>query len=616
LTSAPSHAAIRTVKTKADSGADSLRAVLAAADPNDTINFSVTGTILLTSGELTINKSLVINGPGAGKLSVERSAATGVPMFRILKIESGNVRINGLTISQGRARTAAKASGGGIYVAAPVSLLLNRCHVVNNISYGDGGGIYNAGKIRINKSVIKANRAGLVGTDLGVRGGGLSNGPQAAILTDCAISNNSTAEVGDRSDVGGGIYTEGPTNLKRCIIAGNRASSGGGIRRHDAPFTMVDSTVSSNVARDGQGGGLYFYADPNGSTPRRGTLERCTFSGNIAGTTGTARSGGAIYNLDVLWLINCTIAKNTARGNGGGIRNFGILRVANCTIAGNVCVTGDGGGIANTISATVRNTIIALNQAPNTPDIVGAFSSTGYNLIGDRSGSTSFDDGVNHDLVGTASNPLDPRLGPLQNNGGPTSTRALLAGSPAINKGLRALEIPIDQRLYVRAGSSDIGAYEFGAVPAVFKPDMQIRDDSGISFVGDNVYNNTGAGQIEGQNSNATTPAEYIVKLQNDGNCRDIFTVRGTGGDSNSTVTYTDVATGANITAQVTGAGWSRTLAAGDTRLIRLTVKSSQSVPSGTKTVLVTATSTGNATKKDTVKAVTTFGLTASMDSA
>jgi hypothetical protein len=61
--------------------------------------------------------------------------------------------------------------------------------------------------------------------------------------------------------------------------------------------------------------------------------------------------------------------------------------------------------------------------------VFGAFTSLGHNLIGDAGGTTELADGVNGDRAGTAANPLDARLGPLANNGGPTLTHALLAAA-------------------------------------------------------------------------------------------------------------------------------------------------------------------------------------------
>ena len=76
----------------------------------------------------------------------------------------------------------------------------------------------------------------------------------------------------------------------------------------------------------------------------------------------------------------------------------------------------------------------------------GAFTSQGHNLIGDGTGGTGFTNGVNGDIVGTSVNPIDPKLGPLKNNGGRTKTHALLAGSPAIDAGDNAGVPATDQR--------------------------------------------------------------------------------------------------------------------------------------------------------------------------
>ena len=102
-------------------------------------------------------------------------------------------------------------------------------------------------------------------------------------------------------------------------------------------------------------------------------------------------------------------------------------------------------------------------------DVSGDFTSGGHNLIGDGTG-TGFTNGVNGDIVGTATNPIDPKLGALSNNGGRTKTHALLAGSPAIDAGDNSLVPSTDQRgtgfQRIRDGNgdrqavADIGAFE------------------------------------------------------------------------------------------------------------------------------------------------------------
>src|SRR5262249_2449977 len=98
--------------------------------------------------------------------------------------------------------------------------------------------------------------------------------------------------------------------------------------------------------------------------------------------------------------------------------------------------------------------------APTSSDVNGALTSLGHNLIGISNGGSGY---AATDMVGTAQNPLDPKLGPLQDNGGPTWTMALLPGSPAIDAGALT-DMEWDQRGpgYARLvnGATDIGAYE------------------------------------------------------------------------------------------------------------------------------------------------------------
>jgi len=120
---------------------------------------------------------------------------------------------------------------------------------------------------------------------------------------------------------------------------------------------------------------------------------------------------------------------------------------------------------------TVQNTIVALNVVRFTgtgPDVSGPFSSLGHDLIGDSTGGTGFIDGSNGDIVGSSVNSIDPKLGQLQNNGGPTKTMALQSGSPAIDHGDNGIALTTDQRRLPREKDGnfdgvavvDIGAFE------------------------------------------------------------------------------------------------------------------------------------------------------------
>ena len=111
--------------------------------------------------------------------------------------------------------------------------------------------------------------------------------------------------------------------------------------------------------------------------------------------------------------------------------------------------------------STLLNNLIAGNTGPtDSPDVAGEVNSLGGNLIGNATGSTGFIPG--EDLIGTSAAPINPLLGPLANNGGPTQTHALLSGSPAINRGINASLPSTDQRGLPRLVGPrvDSGAFE------------------------------------------------------------------------------------------------------------------------------------------------------------
>ena len=123
-----------------------------------------------------------------------------------------------------------------------------------------------------------------------------------------------------------------------------------------------------------------------------------------------------------------TVIGNTASNVGGGIANSSTMTLTNSTVTSNSAVRG--GGIYNPGAGDLNNTIIAANNATSAdPDCSGTLTSKGHNLVQDTSGCT-----ITGDLTGNITG-QDPLLGPLQNNGGPTLTHALLPGSPAIDAG-------------------------------------------------------------------------------------------------------------------------------------------------------------------------------------
>jgi len=140
------------------------------------------------------------------------------------------------------------------------------------------------------------------------------------------------------------------------------------------------------------------------------------------------------------------------------------------------------------------------------------------------------------------------------------------------------------------------------------QPDMLIRDLGDSVYAGDGIYNSDGTNQTKSETVSENQPAVYELKVENDGDASDSFTITGTVGGSGWTVTYYDALTGgSDITGQVTGLGWhTGSLAVGDSRQFRVEVTPGGTVAAGaSKEILVTATSDADNTKSDAVKAVT-----------
>jgi CSLREA domain-containing protein len=284
------------------------------------------------------------------------------------------------------------------------------------------------------------------------------------------IVNNSSDTVTVRRAAGGNyrIFTiNDGQNVEisgLTVAGGNSSSEGGGIRNgNNARLAIYNSTISNNITSGFGGGGIYNGADSILN------VTNSTISGNLATGNG---NGGGIAGVGTITITNSTISDNNA-DYGGGIMTFSntTLTVASSTVTDNSAVNFGGGILEQAGGATIRNTIVANNTAGNKPDVSGTFNSLGFNLIEDVSGATineTQNSGTN--IIGH-----DPKLGALQNNGGMTSTRALLQGSPAIDKGY-SFGLPTDQRGSTRpvnfngtadiGDESDIGAFELQTVAA------------------------------------------------------------------------------------------------------------------------------------------------------
>lgn len=428
-----------------DSGAGSLRQAILNANATagaDTITFAGVFTdvtpdiITLNSGKLTITDDIIILGIGASNLTISGSNILGV--FEISGTGT-DASIDGLKIAN------ANDALGSILLNSNASLSLTNSTVSDNT--GAVGGIFNRGTLSLTNTTVSGNR----GSSLG---GGIFNKGNLS-LTNSTISNNSV-NVGYDSAYGGGIFNIGNLSITNSTISNNIVDARGLERGGPNPLPSY-------------GGGIYNSGTVN--------LTNSTVSGS------TAQSGGGIFNSGIFNLSNSTISGNQAYSDGGGISNSGTLTLTNSTITNNTAEvyysSTDGGGIFNSSDGTVivGNTIIAGNFDNDAstlgPDVFGNFTDIGNNLIGDRTGSTGF---TANSIVGTSANPIDPKLGLLQNNGGATLTHALLADSLAINTGNNALipaGVTTDQRSAgfdrIIGTTVDIGAYES---PFLFVPNL------------------------------------------------------------------------------------------------------------------------------------------------
>ncbi|HEY8491420.1 MAG TPA: CSLREA domain-containing protein, partial [Dehalococcoidia bacterium] len=395
-------------------------------------------------GDLDILEDLTIQGAGAGSTVIEActvsqlaadcasSGGTGV-QDRVLHVVSGTVTISGVTIRHGRV-----------------------------VLFGQGGGILNEGTLTLAASILSSNYAD---SD----GGGLYSDGATATLSDTVVRDN-RAEFS-----GGGISNGGTLTVTGSTLRGNEVGfDGGGLYNgFSGTATFSDTTVEANTANDG--GGIY-----NDGTL---TLARSTLSGNNAG-----RGGGLFNTFDgTATLVNSTVSGNTAviggGGVGGGIRNSsGTLRAAFVTITGN-STNGTGGGLWDgSNAAQLRGVILAGNTASlGGADCNGTPATADYTLVQDGTfctlpvGATGLQTGV------------DPLLGPLQANGGPTQTHALSLGSPALDAvpaaqctwdddgdpGTANVPLPADQRGVPRpqdgngdgTAACDLGAFELQPAP-------------------------------------------------------------------------------------------------------------------------------------------------------
>jgi hypothetical protein len=227
---------------------------------------------------------------------------------------------------------------------------------------------------------------------------------------------------GGAIETASGNYT---LSIEGCDLLDNAAGAGGAVLTQNGEVQIVDSTFAGNSLDDPRSGGVLPFGialwNDGGANL---TIERSTFSGNVSFRNDAAAPGAAITAFaDSVQILNSTIGLNPQ----GGLRaTVSDLLLANTTVSNNGRA-GIGMNGLGAISLTVRNSIIADNEVGCVFDAPFASTAASYSL--DEDGSCGFVTTPDN-LIG-----VDPKLGPLADNGGPTKTNSLLPGSPARDAG-------------------------------------------------------------------------------------------------------------------------------------------------------------------------------------
>ncbi|HEY6984896.1 MAG TPA: choice-of-anchor Q domain-containing protein [Rhodanobacteraceae bacterium] len=394
-----------------DSGAGSLRAIIASAGSGDTIDLThlTCAQISLTTGGIPIPQiDLQLLGPGRDKLTLDGGLvrSSGV----LYHTGAGVLNILDLTIAHGVSyHTFDDARGGCIHSAGSVQLLRSTVSGCTAYNYGAasalGGGIWAAGQVYLDHSMVSGNYATAIGAGYASGGGVYANNGFIAnystISRNLVVNNIDTAT--STPAFAGGVFARGAVLIASSTISGNQGHIIGGVAlvdRNGTPATILSSTISGN----------------------------------------TSYQIGGVYALVPLSVANSTIAFNTEVTASDGTNSYAFAAGLQIAYGGD----------------TAQSSIVANNTASDLGefDLSGSIAGIGghNNLI------MQFNIGVPGDTVRA-----DPDLGPLQDNGGPTHTQRPF--SPAVlGFGSNSLNLGWDQRGIgfprVVDGSVDIGAYQ------------------------------------------------------------------------------------------------------------------------------------------------------------
>ncbi len=385
------------------------------------------------TGDLDILERIDLRGSGEATTIIDGGGLDRVLHIHRMAWWPGDeaTRITDVTITGGEVQSLER--GGGVLVDGALSL--EHSSVESNLARGyeaAGGGIANTGALSLKHVTVSANSTDGDGGD----GGGVWNGHGTLSIADSVISDNATD--GGGADGAGLFSGYGTVSLVRVTVSRNQtggtSSDGGGLWIGFSTLSIIGCTVSGNTAAGGNGGGGLWVG---GSTV---LALNTTISGNAVTAAGS-EGGGIWASVSTLTVTSSTMSGNSIAG---GATEGAALRQRGGTVV-------------------VTNTLVDGGCAPDSSLLSG-----GGNLEspGDSCGFDRISDQSNVSSSALA-------LGDLADNGGPTLTHALLAGSAAIDGGIRVACPSSDQRGEMRPRDGDgdgdavcdVGAYEAGAVP-------------------------------------------------------------------------------------------------------------------------------------------------------
>lgn len=339
--------------------------------------------------------------------------------------------------------------GGAIHAVGPLTVIDSTFQDnTNTTSIGDNGGaIRSEADLTVEGSTFTGNTTRDFGgaIESGAPQPGSDQTDVSVAISDSTFSNNSVIADNANGD-GGAIHASVPLSVARSTFTGNSApDNGGALYVNRVSASVLTSTFADNTATD-TGGAI----DIDAATLN---LQRSTLKSNSA-ADGAGLNVGPDSTAN---LVNVTISGNTASDDGGGVHTSGTTNLSFVTIAGNQAADQDadvGAGIHVRLgTTTVRNSILANNRTSPSDTPANCVVAADATLI--ATGVNVSDDGT---CPGIAAG--NPALEPLADNGGPTETHALQAGSDAVDAAdectrIDGQEVTLDQRGLQRPADGD-----------------------------------------------------------------------------------------------------------------------------------------------------------------